>query len=187
MTVDITSSSLVACICEGGAETAIMDILLDHDRLIFNREQLLEGQVLPRISVRDFERRYLGREYDRKVLILRVIDSRKEQFNLSEAYRCQVERIINARTSPEIEMLIIVREDRYDNYCHEHNKNKIKPSEYCKTILGHKKVKTQEFIREYFSNPDVLIDSIIKYHGLHKQENDEAALYDLLKDEYRNL
>ena len=27
MTVNIPSSSLIACICEGGAETAIMDIL----------------------------------------------------------------------------------------------------------------------------------------------------------------
>lgn len=30
-----------ACICEGSAESAIMDILLDHDLLIFNREEML--------------------------------------------------------------------------------------------------------------------------------------------------
>ncbi len=34
MKVNISSSSLIACICEGGAETAIMDILLDNDLLI---------------------------------------------------------------------------------------------------------------------------------------------------------
>ncbi len=39
MKVNISSSSLIACICEGGAETAIMDILLDNDLLIFKREQ----------------------------------------------------------------------------------------------------------------------------------------------------
>lgn len=48
MKVNISSSSLIACICEGGAETAIMDILLDNDLLIFKREQLLEESVLPR-------------------------------------------------------------------------------------------------------------------------------------------
>ena len=41
MTVNIPSSSLIACICEGGAETAIMDILLDNDLLIFKGEQCL--------------------------------------------------------------------------------------------------------------------------------------------------
>lgn len=45
MTVNIPSSSLIACICEGGAETAIMDILLDNDLWIFNREQMIEDGV----------------------------------------------------------------------------------------------------------------------------------------------
>ena len=31
-----------ACICEGSAENAIMDTLLDHDLLIFTREEMLE-------------------------------------------------------------------------------------------------------------------------------------------------
>lgn len=42
MTINIPSTSLIACICEGGAETAIMDILLDNNLLIFTREQILE-------------------------------------------------------------------------------------------------------------------------------------------------
>lgn len=31
-----------ACICEGAAESAIMDVLLDNNLLIFDREDLLE-------------------------------------------------------------------------------------------------------------------------------------------------
>ncbi len=86
MKVSIPSSSLIACICEGGAETAIMDILLDNDLLVFNREQMIEESVLPRMSVKKFERRYLRMAYDQKILILRVIDSRGEEFNLSKKY-----------------------------------------------------------------------------------------------------
>lgn len=59
MNVNISSSSFIACICEGGAETAIMDILLDNDLLLFNREQMIEESVLPRTSVKEFERRFL--------------------------------------------------------------------------------------------------------------------------------
>lgn len=75
MAVDIPKASIIACICEGGAETVIMDILLDNNLLIFDREQLIDESVIPRTSVKDFERRYLRREYDKRILILRIIDS----------------------------------------------------------------------------------------------------------------
>lgn len=35
-----------ACICEGSAENAIIDILLDHELLIFSREEMLEEEVI---------------------------------------------------------------------------------------------------------------------------------------------
>ena len=178
MKVNISSSSLIACICEGGDETAIMDILLDNDLLIFKREQLLEESVLPRTSVKEFERRYLRMAFDQKIIILRVIDSRGEEFNLSKAYRCQVE-IINVITAPEIEMLIIASQKKYDEYKRSGVK---KPSDYCKNVLGIKNVKSPKYIKEYFSDPDYLIDSIKEYNRVHKQKNNEASLYDLLKD-----
>lgn len=177
MKVNISSSSLIACICEGGAETAIMDILLDNDLLIFKREQLLEESVLPRTSVKEFERRYLRMAFDQKIIILRVIDSRGEEFNLSKAYRCQVE-IINVIMAPEIEMLIIASQKKYDEYKRSGVK---KPSDYCKNVLGIKNVKSPKYIKEYFSDPDYLIDSIKEYNRVHKQKNNEASLYDLLK------
>ena len=36
----------IACICEGGAERAILDLLLDSHKLIFKREELIEEEVL---------------------------------------------------------------------------------------------------------------------------------------------
>ena len=38
-------SKYKACICEGSAENAIIDILLDHDLLIFSREEMVEEEV----------------------------------------------------------------------------------------------------------------------------------------------
>ena len=32
-------AKIKACICEGAAEAAIIDVLLDNDLLIFNREE----------------------------------------------------------------------------------------------------------------------------------------------------
>ena len=37
----IELSPIVACICEGGAETAIIDMLVDNELLKFSREQML--------------------------------------------------------------------------------------------------------------------------------------------------
>ena len=36
-----------ACICEGSAEKAIIDILVDNDLQIFKREEMLEECVNP--------------------------------------------------------------------------------------------------------------------------------------------
>ena len=48
-----------ACIAEGAAETAIIDILADHHLLIFDREEMLDEQVLRCRSASAFESRYL--------------------------------------------------------------------------------------------------------------------------------
>ena len=36
----------IACICEGSAETAIIDVLVDNNLLIFTREDMLEENVI---------------------------------------------------------------------------------------------------------------------------------------------
>ena len=41
-------SKYIACICEGGAERAIMDLLLDNDKLLFGRDRLLDEELIRR-------------------------------------------------------------------------------------------------------------------------------------------
>ena len=175
-------SGLIACMCEGGAETAVMDILLNNDCMVFNREQLLDERLLPRFRVREFEKRYLRREYDNNLVILRIIDSRSEQFNLSKAYRHQVD-VIDVITAPEIEILVIVSKGKYDDFCRSGIK---KPSVYCKTRLGLKNVKSVSFVSDYFANPDYLVSCIAEYHRVHKQKPNEITLYDLVKDDKKS-
>ncbi len=49
----------VAVICEGGAETAIMEMLLDAGRLIFTEEDLFYDEIIRCRSAEIFEQRYL--------------------------------------------------------------------------------------------------------------------------------
>ena len=57
----------VACICEGSAENAIIELLLDADRLIFRREDLLEGELIRCRSAKNFEEQYLRKGFTEKI------------------------------------------------------------------------------------------------------------------------
>lgn len=107
-------SKYIACICEGTAEEVIMDILLEHDKLIFNRNQLLEEAPIRCRDAKKFEARYLRKGFTNKISIIRILDSRRENFKLSKAYAHKV-NVINIITAPKIEMLVIVSEKSTTN------------------------------------------------------------------------
>ena len=148
----------VACIAEGGAETAIIDILLDHHLLIFDREEMLDEQVLRCRSASMFESKYLRKGFSGKITVYRILDSRRENFRMSKAYEHKVD-VINVVTAPEIEMLIILNENRYVDF----KKSGMKPSEYCMNALKLHCVKSYDFVKQYFSDPSVLIAAMKRY------------------------
>lgn len=166
----------VACICEGSAEHAIIDVLLDNNKLIFNRDDMLEREVIRTRGGKNFEKRYLRKDFLDKITILRILDSRREEFKLSKAYQDKVD-VINIITAPEIEMLIILNEGKYVQY----KKSKEKPSDFCKKYLGYKDVKNNDWVKEYFGNADILINAIQEYKRISKIKNGEYTLCDLLK------
>lgn len=166
----------IACICEGSAEQAIMELLLDDNKLIFTSEQLLEEEIIRNRSAKEFEQRYLRKSFNDKITVLRILDSRKENFNLSKAYKDKV-AVIDVITAPEIEMLIIFNEDKYEDF----KKSKMKPSEFCKIKLKFKSVKNYTFVKDYFSDTNKLFKSIHEYRRVSNIKKGEYTLFDLLK------
>ena len=122
-----------ACICEGSAEEAIIDILVDNDLLIFNREEMLEERVIRCRSAKRF---------DEQISVIRILDSRREEFRLSKAYEQKID-VVNVITAPEIEMLIIHAEGAYDQF----KRSGKKPSEFCKINLRMHDVKSYDFVK----------------------------------------
>ena len=104
-----------ACICEGSAESAIIDILVDNNLLIFTREEMLDEKVIRCRSAKNFEERYLRKGFDEQISVIRILDSRRESFKLSKAYAYKID-VVNVITAPEIEMLIIHAEGAYDQF-----------------------------------------------------------------------
>lgn len=171
----------IACICEGGAERAIMDLLLDNHKLIFEREDLIEEEVLRCRKGKEFEERYLRKGFLEKITIYWIHDSRSEKFNLSKAYAHKVD-IKNVITAPEIEKLIICNEGRYKEYEKEKRKNpKLKPSTYCKVNLKYNDVKSYDFVKEYFSDMQVLVNALHEYRRISKVRGNEMSIWDLLR------
>lgn len=170
-------SKYKACICEVGAETAIMDLLLDQNKLIFSRDELLEGEILRTRKGKEFETRYLKKNFSGKITVYRILDSRRENFKISKAYQQKVE-VVNVITAPEIEMLIICNEGKYHDF--EKKKN-ISPSEYCKSILKMKNVKSVSFVKEYFADVSILEKSLHEYKRISKVRKSEKTIYDLLR------
>lgn len=165
-----------ACICEGAAENAIIDILLDCNLLIFEREEMLDEQVIRCRDAKAFETRYLRKGFNDKISVIRILDSRRENFRLGKAYQHKID-VINVITAPEIEMLIIFAEDKYKEF----KKSGKKPSDFCKQDLRMKDVKSYQFVREYFADTEILINAIQTYTSVSKVQKNEYTLMDLLK------
>jgi len=169
------SDYIVACICEGSAEQAIMELLLDANKLVFDSEQLLNEEIIRTRSAKNFEQRYLRKGFNRKIIVLRILDSRRTNFKLSKAYVDKIS-VIDIVTAPEIEMLIIFNENKYSEF----KTSKMKPSDFCKIKLKLSNVKNYAFVKEYFKDIDNLINSIIEYRRVSKIKDEEYTLSDLL-------
>lgn len=50
-----------------------------------------------------------------EISVIRILDSRRENFKISKAYEYMVD-VINVITAPEIEMLIIFNEQKYREF-----------------------------------------------------------------------
>lgn len=165
-----------ACICEGAAESAIIDILVDNDLLIFTREEMLEESVIRCRTAKKFEERYLRKGFDNQISVIRILDSRREDFRLSKAYANKVD-VINIITAPEIEMLIIHNERAYERF----KRSGKKPSEFCKIDLRMHDVKSYDFVKNYFSVPQTLVNAIGEYRRTANIPKGEYSLSDLLR------
>lgn len=136
-------SKYKACICEGAAESAIIDILVDNGLLIFSRSEMIDESVIRCRSAKRFEGRYLRKRFDNQISVVRILDSRREEFRLSKEYAHKIDGI-NVITAPEIEMLIILNEGAYERF----KRSGKKPSDFCKIELRVHDIKSYDFVKE---------------------------------------
>ncbi|MGL4950126.1 MAG: hypothetical protein ACRC5M_07060 [Anaeroplasmataceae bacterium] len=175
----------IAVLCEGGAEDTIINILLENNLLTFSMEDMLENRTIRERSADRFVNNYLKKTLNKKVIVLRVLDSKKENFNFDkhEAYKHKIQGVINIITAPEIEILIIISEDRYNDYKNKYNSKR--PSRYCTEVLKFKNCKSVDFVKKYFSNTSKLLNALKLYNQYCINSSNEYGIFHLLKEEYK--
>ncbi|SDQ13221.1 hypothetical protein LHA31_11765 [Carnobacterium viridans] len=172
---------IIACIYEGTAEKVIIEILLDANKLIFNKEDLLNEELIKRIKPKQFQSNYLNQDYEKKIKVIRVIDKKNEGFKISAPYEEQVSEVVPIITRPEIEILVIIGMGQYDRFKRQSSKGYQKPSDYCKQVMNIKNVKTEKFMRHHFSDVDYLIRCLQEYHSKIDLKSGEQDFTTLLR------
>lgn len=174
-----TGEHYILCLCEGTAEEDIMNWLLDENRLLFTRKDLIDKKFIRTRIVKKIEDIYLSLDYDKPIVIMRIIDSKKEKFNLGNLYKGRFE-VMNIITNPEIEILMIVNRGDLHSYATKQTREKLKPSEYAAKHYRIKKIKQSGTMKDFFNND---IDSLVHSIREHKSKKGKGhyTLADIIK------
>ena len=166
----------VVLACEGNCEVELLSILLEKGQMVFDKQEILDHRPIKLRQPKKIAPLINTLPIDEDIVFYRIGDTQRDDFDISyfELTRANHMQIKKICTMPEIEILIIINERKYDDYLK--NKSDISPKEYVKTHLKY----TGSF-SDYLVNHD-MVWSIKEYKRIknHKQK-DEYYLADLLK------
>ena len=171
--------------CEGPNEKKIMDILLEQDKLIIGRDDLVGREVYHarQIKTSPFVKTQLS-IYGDEVEIWRIGDKQSDKLDIPKEYRTQIKSVKKYCTLPELEILLIISEKKYKEF--EKTKTNKHPKQFAKeNIVYNRKRYTGEtkFYEEYYGN-DVakLISAIREYKQRNHAHNvEQHYLVEILK------
>lgn len=171
--------------CEGPNELEIIRMLLEHDKLIFTEDDLLNlvpyhaRQIENNSAVKAALNLYHG-----EVQVLRIGDKLNDKLKIPKEYQGKIKEIKKYCTKPELEMLLIISENLYTSF--EKEKSKKSPKSFSKENVVYNRThydNSTAFYRDYYGERmDLLVNTIKRYKQLKgKHRNDELYLADLLK------
>lgn len=178
----------ILIMCEGPNEKAVVEILLDAGCLKFSRNDLVGLDVYHARQLTSPVIKANLNIYTGDFEVYRIGDSMSEKLSVSADYRDRIKGIGKFCTKPELEMLLIISEDKELEFEKvKAGKHKMKPKEFCKANVVYNRKRydnSTQFYRDYFGRDiDALVNSIKKYkqtHGAHNKG--EGYLADLLKE-----
>lgn len=105
---------------EGSAEKAICDILINNNLLHFNKDQMLYNTGIKGLDYKSIKYKLnfsMRKDGIEKIRVYRIKDKKDCCFKIDPVHKdllCGPKDVI---TKPEIEILYILSENRYDDFC----------------------------------------------------------------------
>ena len=175
-------------ICEGPNEKAIIEMLIDANKLIIGKKDLLNREVfISRQIYNTPQIKTALKTYNNKIEIWRIGDTLKDALRIPEEFKQYIDkdRIRKFCTKPEIEMLLIINNNLFKEY--NKVKSSICPKDFAKSNIKLRNTRYNnktDFWKEYYKNKfNQLVDDIREYK--HKKKNNklnkEEYLADILK------
>lgn len=160
--------------CEGPSEVALINKLLDCDLLIFGRKEILDMRPIHFRQPKTIAPLINILPPNEEIVFYRIGDTQKEEFDLScFPLRKQYMTVKKVCTKPEVEILIIINENLYQQYIKVYKH--FKPKQFVKI-----NVKNYVDFNNYIETHD-LSSAITKYKKLKKHKKGEMYLDDILK------
>lgn len=172
--------------CEGTVEVKVMNLLMENKKLKFDSSELFVNQIFHARQLKDNSTiGFWLNECEEEIIVYRIGDTQNDKLKIPRDLTCKIKEcnIFKYCTKPEIEILLIIGEGLYEKY--NHVKSKESPKSFIKKELKKKGIKyksSPDFYQEYYgSNIELLVESIIQYRRIHKNNKEELYLSDLLK------
>ena len=171
--------------CEGPNEKKLIDILLEHNKLIVTPDDLVGREVYHarQIKKSPFVKTQLSM-YGGDVEIWRIGDKQTDKLIIPPEFKVQIKKVKKYCTLPELEILLILSEKMYKEY--EKTKTKKHPKQFAKENIVFNKNKYKgetKFYEDYYGN-DVpkLIRAIQEYKQRnHSHNSEQHYLLEILK------
>lgn len=188
-------------ILEGTAEQAIIDILLENKRLIFNEDELIHSSkndyYQVGLSAKNYQGNFLRYEFDDEITIHVILDDPKRVLKLYN-----VDNLIYYVTREEIEAIQLYAnpewQRQYSKYVKRNSSGKLcKPSAFFKNSnegLGIKDIKSYDFVYDLWSNNVNGLINAMKHvkQSMEKKRSIQKCLHnkkgkDIVDIEYKYL
>ncbi len=174
----------ILIMCEGPNELRIINLLLDHGKLKFTRDDLLDMRPFHARQLSSPQLKPALDAYHGNLIIYRIGDKMSDALRIPKEFPHIIESQYKFCTKPELEILLIIAENLTVQY--EKVKSKKRPKTFCKENVSFNQIRynnSTAYFGEYFGrNIDRLIYAITEYHRTHgKHQSDEGYLFDLLK------
>ena len=171
--------------CEGPNEKAIIDLLIDNNKMIISRHDLLNREVFFARQIKNSPIIQSAlKTYNKKVNAIRIGDKLSDELKIPKEFAKLIHKdaIKKVCTKPELEILLVINENLFKEY--NKVKNKKSPKEFAKKYIKYNREKynnSTDFWNKYYSSDiNKLVNNIKEYKRLKKNFKGEEYLADYL-------